>query len=127
MAFSFFKKSKSTGPSGPNYQLLTIKQVIQETADSVQIVFEQPGKPLIYSSGQFLTLIFTIEGKEVRRAYSLCSSPALGENPAIAVKRVSGGLVSNHVVSNLKAGEQVQVMDPAGHFTLDLQPSAKRH
>ena len=127
MAFSFFKKSKPAGPSGSNYHLLTVKSVIRETADAVQIVFEQPEKPLVYRSGQFLTLIFSIEGKEVRRAYSLCSSPLLGENPAVAVKRVNGGLVSSHVVSNLKEGDQVQVMDPAGHFTLDLKPEAKKH
>jgi ring-1,2-phenylacetyl-CoA epoxidase subunit PaaE len=127
MAFSFFKKTKVQGSTGTNYHLLTVKEVIKETADAVQVVFEQPEKTLKYKSGQFLTLIFSLDGKEVRRAYSLCSSPESGENPAIAVKRVNQGLVSNHVVSNLKAGDQVQVMDPAGHFTLDLQPSAVKH
>ena len=78
MAFSLFKKSekKEEPHSGPHYYDLKVKKIVQETKDAISIVFEQPAKGKInYKSGQFLTLIAPVQGKEVRRAYSLCSSP----------------------------------------------------
>jgi len=74
MAFSFFKKSekKEAAPAGPHYYDLKVKQIVQETKDAISIVFEQPQNKINYKSGQFLTLISSIQGKEVRRAYSLC-------------------------------------------------------
>ena len=81
MAFSFFKKSEKpkkeeTHSSGPKYYDLLVKNIVQETKDAISIVFEHPAAGKInYRSGQFLTLIVNVNGKEVRRAYSLCSSP----------------------------------------------------
>jgi ring-1,2-phenylacetyl-CoA epoxidase subunit PaaE len=79
MAFGFFKKSekKSETPvnAGPHYYDLKVKNIIQETKDAISIVFEQPANKISYKSGQFLTLIAPVAGKEVRRAYSLNSSP----------------------------------------------------
>ena len=82
MAFSFFKKSDKTPPkekeenhSGPRYYDLTVKNVIQETNDAVSVAFVQPEPKISYKAGQFLTLIVPMQGKDVRRAYSLCSSP----------------------------------------------------
>jgi|GEM_PF-5515801 len=80
MAFGFFKKGdktekKETTSAGPHYHNLRVKQVIQETRDAISLVFEHPEKKILYKAGQFLTLIATVGGKEVRRAYSLNSSP----------------------------------------------------
>ena len=78
MAFGLFKKSekKVETPAGPHYHDLTVKEIIAETKDAISIAFQQPATGNIaYKSGQFLTLITTVQGKEVRRAYSLCSSP----------------------------------------------------
>ena len=72
MAFSFFKKSEKkeeTHNSGPHYYDLKVKNIVSETKDAISIVFEQPVKPIHYKSGQFLTLIVPVQGKEVRRAY----------------------------------------------------------
>ena len=110
MAFSFFKKGdkkveKKNEPqhSGPHYFDLKVKQIVQETKDAITIVFEQPTDRIInYKSGQFLTLIVTVQGKEVRRAYSLCSSPFVDADLAVTVKRVENGLMSNWLPDNLK-------------------------
>jgi ring-1,2-phenylacetyl-CoA epoxidase subunit PaaE len=134
MAFSFFKKSdksekkEQAAHGGPKYYELTVKEVIAETRDTISIVFEQPAaNPIKYKSGQFLTLIAPLNGKEVRRSYSLCSSPSVDEDLAVTVKRVDGGLLSNWLADNLKPGLKVKVMEPMGQFTTEYAKDRKRH
>lgn len=133
MAFSFFKKSdKSAKPeetrNGPKYFDLKVKRIVPETRDAISIVFEQPqDKPLHYKPGQFLTLIVPVNGKEVRRAYSLCSSPFIDQDLAVTVKRVEGGLMSNWLADHLKPGSQVKVMEAMGQFTTEYSKDRKRH
>lgn len=127
--FGLFKKSekKAEGQSTTLYHELTVKNIIQETKDTISIEFEALSQPLAYKSGQFLTLIVPIQGKEVRRAYSLCSSPFVDENPAVTVKRVDNGLLSNWLNDHLKAGDKVKVMNPSGQFTTEYNAANKRH
>ncbi|MBL7846189.1 MAG: ferredoxin--NADP reductase [Cyclobacteriaceae bacterium] len=134
MAFSFFKKSEpAPKPAGDDthnkhYVNLTVKAIVRETKDAISIAFAQPeGRKITYKSGQFLSLIATVGGKEVRRAYSLCSSPFVDEDLVVLVKRVDDGLLSNHLFDNLKAGDVVKVMEPAGHFTTEYSKDRKRH
>jgi ring-1,2-phenylacetyl-CoA epoxidase subunit PaaE len=131
MAFGFFKKSDKTEkketPAGPHYHNLVVKQVVQETKDAISIVFEQPATKISYKAGQFLTLIATVGGKEVRRAYSLNSSPVTDSDLSVTVKRVEGGLMSNWLPDNVKAGSTVKVMEPMGHFTTEFNKTNKRH
>lgn len=135
MAFGFFKKSekkeeevKKEANSGPHYYNLKVKNIVQETKDAISIVFSHPeGGKINYRSGQFLTLIVPIGGKEVRRAYSLCSSPIVDEDLAVMVKRVDNGLMSNWLPDNLKAGDTLKVLEPMGQFTTEYSPDRKRH
>ena len=127
MAFGLFKKKKKKTGSNEHYHALTVKEVIKETADAITIVFEQPENNMTYKSGQFLTLITDINGKSVRRAYSLCSSPYVDEDLAVTIKRVEGGLMSNHLNDNVKVGDQIEVMEAMGQFTTEYAESNKRH
>lgn len=135
MAFSLFKKSKDKPAekskeethSGPHYYDLKVKNIIQETKDAISIVFEQPATRINYKSGQFLSLIVPIEGKEIRRAYSLCSSPFVDEDLVVSVKRVDNGKMSNWLPDHLKAGDLVKIMAPTGHFTTEYDKNQKRH
>jgi ring-1,2-phenylacetyl-CoA epoxidase subunit PaaE len=134
MAFGLFKKkentssgSEKTDSRGPQYYDLTVKNVIHETKDAITIVFEQPAAKVAYKSGQFLTLIIPVEGKEIRRAYSLCSSPFTDGHLAVTVKRVDKGLMSNWLPDNLKSGSKIKVMEPMGQFTTEFNASNKRH
>jgi ring-1,2-phenylacetyl-CoA epoxidase subunit PaaE len=132
MAFSLFKKTEKTEKKeqpkpGPHYHDLTVKKIIQETKDAITIVFEQPPTKINYKSGQFLTLIATINGKDVRRAYSLCSSPFVDTDLAVTVKRVENGLMSNWLPDNLKPGMKMKVMEPMGQFTTEFSKNNKRH
>lgn len=128
--FGLFKKGakKEEGPAPPqHYYDLEVAEIVQETKDTIRIVFEQPVPALDYKSGQFLTLIATVDGKEIRRAYSLCSSPFLDEKPAVTVKRVDDGKMSNWLPDNLKVGNRLKVMAPTGHFTTEFDSANKRH
>lgn len=131
MAFSFFKKNKETKESnstgGSKYFTLRVNNIINETKDAISIEFQQPDEKINYKSGQFLTLINEIDGKEVRRAYSLCSSPYIDENLVVTVKRVDGGLMSNWLPDNLNAGDDMKIMEPMGVFTTEFNASNKRH
>jgi ring-1,2-phenylacetyl-CoA epoxidase subunit PaaE len=133
MAFSFFKKSEKpkkeeTHSSGPKYYDLPVKNIVQETKDAISIVFDHPDSGKIgYKSGQFLTLIANVNGKEVRRAYSLCSSPFVDQDLAVTVKRVDNGLMSNWLADNLKVGTTMRIMEPMGQFTTEYNAGNKRH
>ncbi len=135
MAFNLFKKSDKSGKpekkeepkSGTHYFDLSVKNIVQETKDAISIVFEQPANKISYKSGQFLTLISNVNGKDVRRAYSLCSSPFVDADLAVTVKRVDKGLMSNWLPDNLKAGQKLKVMEPMGQFTTEFSKENKRH
>ena len=62
----------------PLFKKLIIKEVKRETADAVSILFNVPEefKPhYTFVAGQYVNLRLTLDGKEIRRAYSICSSP----------------------------------------------------
>lgn len=99
-----------------NYISLTIKQIIVETEDASTLIFDTA---FTYKPGQFITLIVMLDGNEHRRSYSLTSSPHTGELPAITVKKVNNGLFSSYLIDQVKVGDSVQAMMPAGTFTLD--------
>ncbi|PIB36326.1 hypothetical protein BFP72_13440 [Reichenbachiella sp. 5M10] len=127
--FGLFKKNKDKKSTIDSTNLhLTIKEVIQETKDAVSIVFEEPITGAIsYQPGQYLTLISTVNGKKIRRAYSLSSSSAFDDSPTVTIKRVEGGLMSNHVSDHFKAGDIIEVMAPMGSFVLEIKPSNSKH
>ncbi len=111
-----------------SFHSLTVKNVKQETADSVSVSFEIPQdlkEQFKYKQGQYLTLKFDINGTEQRRAYSMSSSP-VDPDITVTVKRLKDGLVSNHINSNLKAGDQVEVMKPEGRFFTPLDPTQRK-
>ncbi len=102
------------------YYSLRIQSVIEETADAKSLVFDIPpelGGTFRYRPGQFLTLRIPHGGRHLLRCYSLASSPLADARPRVTVKRVAGGRVSNWLCDNLKAGDELEVRPPAGHFT----------
>lgn len=109
------------------YHQLKVKEVVKETSDTISIHFEQPAnQPIHYKPGQFLTLILDIDGEKVRRSYSMCSSPHADMTLAVSVKRVSNGKVSNYLNDRVKPGDMLEVMEPMGTFTPELNASNKR-
>ena len=111
------------------YQTLTVVELTQETADAITIHLERPDRqPITAQPGQFLTLILPCGpgGKKERRAYSLSSTPHEAPRVSITVKRVLGGLVSNHLLDTVRVGQRIEVMNPLGNFILKPSPKAAR-
>lgn len=107
-----------------SFYSLKIIDIKNETKDAVVISFDilqNLYKTFNYKAGQYLTLRFTIHDEEVRRSYSLCSSPATKEPLRIGVKRVNDGLVSNYIHDHLKVGDVVDVLPPDGRFYVDVK------
>ncbi|CAL2080164.1 ferredoxin--NADP reductase [Tenacibaculum sp. 190524A05c] len=107
-----------------NFYSLKVSEIKEQTSEAVAVSFDVPVElydEFNYKPGQYLTLKFNIEEEEVRRSYSLCSSPFLEEAPTIGVKRVKNGLVSNYINDNLKVGDEVEVMIPNGRFFADVK------
>ncbi|MFY0594695.1 2Fe-2S iron-sulfur cluster-binding protein [Roseivirga sp.] len=129
MAFGLFKKKQGKVPEvKTGFLNLKVKEVIHETADAVSIHFEHPvGSNIEYKSGQFLTVIVNVNGKEERRAYSLCTSPFVDDHPAVTVKRVEGGIVSNYLNDHVKAGDTMKLMEPNGNFVTTIDANQNRH
>jgi ring-1,2-phenylacetyl-CoA epoxidase subunit PaaE len=114
--------------SDTQFHPLPISQIKTETDDTVSLYFAVPEdltETYKYIQGQYLTLRFTIKGQEVRRAYSMSSSP-LEPHLAVTVKRVAGGLMSNYIHDQLKAGDVVDVMPPQGRFYTKLDPAQRK-
>lgn len=111
------------------FHKLKVQKIVSQTADARLIIFEIPSEiksEYRFEAGQHLTLKLEMDGKEVRRAYSIATPPSQ-DNPGIVVKRVKGGLVSPHLCDNLKEGDVMEVMTPQGRFTVIPEESATRN
>lgn len=109
----------------PKFHTLKINDVRKETEDTVSISFEVPNElkdDYAFESGQYLTLKADINGEDVRRSYSLCSSPYENEW-RVAVKQVENGKFSTYANSELKAGMDMEVMTPTGNFKISTSAS----
>jgi len=79
-----------------------------------------------WRAGQHLSLRFEIDGTEERRSYSISASPLSGKPLQITVKRLQGGLISNHINDAVNRGDVVDVMPPFGTFCLDAAANLRR-
>ncbi|WDF54700.1 ferredoxin--NADP reductase [Mucilaginibacter sp. KACC 22063] len=102
------------------YYTLKVIEKREETNDTVSLVFKQPGlKKVKYEAGQYLTLIFRINGRRYIRPYSFSSAPGVDSNIEITVKRVPGGIVSNHIIDKVQVNDLIETMEPLGDFTFN--------
>lgn len=109
-----------------SFYKLNIKEVKRETPSAVSVLFNIPTElqaAYKFTAGQYINLKLTLDGKEIRRAYSICSSPNSNEL-RIAIKAVKNGNFSKFANDNLKAGDILEVGQPEGKFT--FEPSADR-
>ena len=111
------------------FHSLQVADIYKETKDCSVITFDIPENlkfDFSYNSGQHLTLRTTIKGEEVRRSYSLCSSPT--QNTwQVAVKKIDSGLFSTFVNDQLKKGDFLEVMPPNGTFFTEVNPSLAKN
>jgi ring-1,2-phenylacetyl-CoA epoxidase subunit PaaE len=126
MVLRLFKKAKKNKLASRYFELV-VREVKKETPEASTIIFDDSARKMNYQPGQFLTLIVDINGKEERRSYSLCTSPYSDPYPAVTIKKDPRGKVSGYLVDNLKVGQVVRVMEPAGSFTVACDLQNQRH
>ncbi|WP_026754304.1 ferredoxin--NADP reductase [Sediminibacter sp. Hel_I_10] len=103
------------------FHQLVIKDIHRETAKAVAISFEVPeslSSQFQFKAGQYITLKCMVNGKEVRRDYSLFASPKSGLLK-VAVKEVANGTFSAYANTTLKVGDTLEVAPPNGRFLFD--------
>ncbi len=109
---------------------LTVKKLVRETADATTLYFEIPENlkdTFTYTAGQYLTFEVEMGGEKVRRSYSLCTYSGVDVMPAVTVKRVDGGKMSNYLNAEIKEGDVMSVMPPMGKFTVVPDASRAAH
>jgi ring-1,2-phenylacetyl-CoA epoxidase subunit PaaE len=91
----------------------------------VIVTFDDHSGDFAFTHGQHLTFRRDFDGVEIRRSYSICS-PAPGGPLRVAIKHVPGGVFSSWATNDWRAGDLLDVMTPAGHFTHELDPTSGR-
>jgi ring-1,2-phenylacetyl-CoA epoxidase subunit PaaE len=112
------------------FYTLKIKEIRSETADCVSVLLEMPAElktVFQFKSGQYVTFRTRLNGQEIRRSYSICSSP-LENEMRVAIKKVPFGLFSTFANERLKVGDLIETMPPAGKFTVHpIEKQAKKY
>src|SRR5262249_40546067 len=94
-------------------------RIFQETPDVKTFRLMNPlggVLPFHYLPGQFLTLTILIEGKPVKRSYTIASSPTRHDYAEITVKHKEGGEVSSHLHAQVQEGDLLECSAPSGSF-----------
>lgn len=103
--------------SGLHFHPLRVSGVRTEGVDARVVAFDVPADladSFRFEPGQYLTLRAFVDGKELRRSYSICAAP--GEGLRVGVRRVPGGAFSSWLHDGLKPGDTLDVMEPQGRF-----------
>jgi ferredoxin-NADP reductase len=97
---------------------LKVETIKWELSDTATFFFsEVSGKKIIYKAGQFITLVFNHHDEEIRRSYSLSSSPD-EDLLSVTVKRIPNGEISRFLLNKVKQGDILQAIEPAGRFII---------
>ena len=103
------------------FHTLRVAGVERLCDDAVAVTFDVPSElasEFDFRAGQSLTLRRSVDGRDERRSYSICS--AVGTAPRVGVRLVPGGLFSEWLVNDVRPGDSVEVASPTGAFTPDL-------
>ncbi|MCL9804084.1 ferredoxin--NADP reductase [Flavobacterium amniphilum] len=109
-----------------SFYKLAIKEITRETPHTISVLFNVPLEFqdfYKFTAGQYVNLKLTLDGQELRRAYSICSAPSSGEL-RIAIKAVKNGNFSKFANEQLTVGNVIEVGLPEGKFT--FEPNSER-
>jgi ring-1,2-phenylacetyl-CoA epoxidase subunit PaaE len=110
------------------FHKVRIKSITRETPDCVSVALDVPADlrdTFRFTQGQYLTFRRQHNGEELRRSYSICSSP-LDNEWRVAIKKVPEGRFSSLAVDSLQVGEELEVMPPMGRFYTELHPEQSK-
>lgn len=112
-----------------DYHRLRVSDVDRLTDDAVAITFDVPEQLLgtfRFVAGQHVAVKADIDGRDVRRTYSVCVGPA-EDRLRIGVKRVQGGAFSTFATEQLRPGDNLEVAAPHGDFIVTPHPTRSMH
>jgi len=112
-----------------SFHKLSIQEITRETSKSISITFNVPNhlkQVFSFKAGQYITLKTNLDGHEVRRDYSLCSSPKSDELK-VAIKEVKDGTFSAYANNSLKIGDVLEVAPPKGRFVFEPNDSKTKN
>jgi len=114
-ANSFTNREDTKGPMN-----LLLAQIERQTHDTKTLRFQVPKERRFCAKpGQFLTFQWMIDGRRVRRSYTVSSSPAHENYVEITPKRMENGCVSVFLNERAKPGLAVEASGPYGQFYFD--------
>src|SRR5690606_14257167 len=108
---------------------LRVRSIEPDTPEAVIVSFDVPPElqsVFGFTQGQYLTLRKQIDGRDLRRSYSICAGVDDGEL-RVGVRKVRGGTFSNWINGELRPGDPIDVMAPQGGFFVPIEPEASRH
>lgn len=113
----------------PHFHTVKIKNIKRETDTCVAVSIEIPTdlkQDFKFQAGQYITFKKMFDGEEIRRSYSLSSSP-LENIHTVAIKEVEGGKFSTFANREMKIGDEIEVMSPMGNFTTNIDANQSKH
>lgn len=108
---------------------IKVRDIRRETPECVSIAFEIPEEHkdiFKFTHGQYITIRKEFNGEEIRRSYSLCTSPH-DNDFRVAVKQMYDGIFSTFANKQLKVGDVLEVMPPLGKFTTPIDASSSKN
>lgn len=111
------------------FYTIQVKDIYKETKDCSVVTFDIPENlhtVFNFKAGQYLTLRKEINGEDIRRSYSLCSSP-LDKERKVAIKQIPGGVFSTYANTELKTGDSISIAEPSGHFYIETEAEKQRN
>ncbi|MFJ9416837.1 1,2-phenylacetyl-CoA epoxidase subunit PaaE [Streptomyces sp. NPDC101227] len=104
---------------------LQVREVQRLTDDAVAVTFTVPPElreTFRHTPGQHIALRRSVDGQEIRRTYSICAPATDDPVLRVGIRLVEDGAFSTYALKELTAGDTVEVMAPAGRFTLAPRP-----
>ncbi|MEU9110749.1 2Fe-2S iron-sulfur cluster-binding protein [Streptomyces sp. NPDC048483] len=107
------------------FRPLRVREVERLTDDAVAVTFTVPSalrETFRHTPGQHIALRRSVDGQEIRRTYSICTPATDDPVLRVGIRLVEDGAFSSYALKELTAGDTVEVMAPAGRFTLPPRP-----
>jgi ferredoxin-NADP reductase len=107
--------SPAAPPGRLHWQLTTVVEVVDETAQTRSLVLKAPDWQG-HRAGQHADVRLTAEdGYQAQRSYSIASAPE-DEHLVLTIERLEDGEVSPYLAGELRAGDELELRGPIGGY-----------
>ncbi|GII02115.1 2Fe-2S iron-sulfur cluster-binding protein [Planobispora takensis] len=119
----------------PRFHRVRVESVTPVAADgsAVEVTCLVPDEltgAFAFTPGQHVTVRLPVDGRQIRRSYSLCSTPrelVSRGRLRLGVRVVPGGVFSTYAAGELAPGDRLELLSPVGTFGVRFDPARRRH